>query len=171
MVKLWEKIANFFGLYEDVEVFEEEIEQEKAKAKDKVADIRRAETLKNSPAIEELPWLKPKNASSAASGKSKVISLPTANKQVKVILVAPRIFDDVQIIADHVKAGKPVVINFEDTEDSVMKRIIDFISGTAYALNGNVKMVGKSMVCAPNNVDIDVNSDFTSGKDFGPWRQ
>jgi cell division inhibitor SepF len=175
-VKVFEKICNFLGLYEEVEITEgEEAESEKVVNK-KVEEVRKTATAKKFQAEETPPWLaktKP-TANAAAAGGGKVVSLPTANKQVKVIVVAPKIFDDAQIIADHVKTGKPVVVNFEDTEESVMKRIMDFISGTVYALNGNIKVVGnksRSMVCAPNNVDIDINKEFSSGKDFGPWRQ
>ena len=175
-MKFFEKICNFLGLYEEVEIAEgDEPESEKVKSK-KIEEVRRAAAVKKLQAEEPPPWLgktKP-TANVAPAGGGKVVSLPTANKQVKVMLVAQKIFDDAQIIADHVKTGKPVVVNFEDTEENVMKRIMDFISGTVYALNGNIKVVGnksKSMVCAPNNVDIDINKEFSSGKDFGPWRQ
>ncbi|MDR2006637.1 MAG: cell division protein SepF [Acidaminococcales bacterium] len=171
-MNFFEKISNFLGLYEEVEITEgEEIEPEKAKAK-RLEETQRPTVVRRNSAEEAPPWLsKPKPAATAAGG-SKVVSLPTANKQIKVMLVAPKIFDDAQIIADHVKIGKPVVVNFEETEEGVMKRIMDFIGGTVYALNGNIKMVGsKNMVCAPNNVDIDINKDFSTGKDFGPWRQ
>jgi cell division inhibitor SepF len=172
-VKLFEKICNFLGLYEEVEINENE-EAGPERIKPKKPEETRRPTAKRDSAEDAPPWLAKPRPTANVADANKVVSLPTANKQIKVMLVAPKTFDDAQIIADHVKTGKPVVVNFEETEESVMKRIMDFISGTVYALNGNIKMVGsksKSMVCAPNNVDIDLNKEFSSGKDFGPWRQ
>lgn len=78
-----------------------------------------------------------------------------AVKPMKVMVVEPLAFDDAQQISDHLKNKKPVVINFENTDTDVAKRIIDFISGTTYALSGNIQKVGNNIfLCAPNNVDV-----------------
>jgi len=63
---------------------------------------------------------------------------PTNNKPIKVMVVEPFTFDDAQHIADHLKNRKPVVVNLESTEPEVAKRMIDFISGTTYALGGTI---------------------------------
>ncbi|WP_182188187.1 cell division protein SepF [Pectinatus frisingensis] len=77
------------------------------------------------------------------------------NRQMKVIIIEPVSFDDAQQIADHIKARKPVVLNFENTNDDTTKRIIDFISGATYALAGDIKKVGQHIfLCAPNNVNV-----------------
>lgn len=91
---------------------------------------------------------------------AKVVSMPLAQKQVKVVVIEPVNFDDAQKVADYLRKNQPVVVNFEDTDSDVMKRIIDFVSGTIYALNGSMKKIGRSiMVCAPQNVDIDAGDD------------
>lgn len=84
-----------------------------------------------------------------------VVNLHAAQKQVKVVVIEPFSFDDAQHIADHLKNRKPVVINFENTEKDVAKRMVDFISGTTYALNGSIQKIGHDIfLCAPSNVDV-----------------
>lgn len=71
------------------------------------------------------------------------------------MVIEPVSFDDAQQVADHIRNHKPVVVNFENTSSDIAKRIIDFISGTTYALSGDIKKVGKNVfMCAPNNVSV-----------------
>jgi len=82
------------------------------------------------------------------------------SRQMKVIIIEPTSFDDAQQVADHLKNRKPVVVNFENTESEAAKRIIDFISGTTYALAGDIKKVGKNVfLCAPSNVNVTFTQD------------
>lgn len=92
-------------------------------------------------------------------------------KQMKVMVVEPLSFDDAQHVADHLKNRKPVVVNFENTDTDVAKRIIDFISGTTYALAGNIQKVGNNIfLCAPSNVDVSyTQQDENADKVVMPW--
>ncbi len=75
-----------------------------------------------------------------------LVNLPTAApKQVKVMVVEPFAFDDAQHVADHLRNRKPVVINLENTDKEVAKRMIDFISGTTYAVNGTIQKIGNNI--------------------------
>ena len=79
-------------------------------------------------------------------------------------------FDDAQKVADYLRKNQPVVVNFEDTDSDVMKRIVDFVSGTIYALNGSMKKIGRNiMVCAPQNVDIDAGNTAYGDRSDSPW--
>ncbi len=108
---------------------------------------------------------------------NNVVSLPTAphspqqSKQVKVMVVEPFSFDDAQHVADYLKSRKPVVVNLESTEPEIAKRMIDFISGTTYALNGQIQKVGNNIfLCAPNNVDVAYSPrEDVSDKTLLPW--
>lgn len=105
---------------------------------------------------------------SAAAG-----SVGGTGKQMRVIIIEPASFDDAQQIADHIKARKPVVLNFENTDADTTKRIIDFISGATYALAGDIKKVGQNIfLCAPNNVNVTFSDTprHTASKDGKlPW--
>jgi cell division inhibitor SepF len=102
---------------------------------------------------------------------SNLVNLPTAPKQVKVIVVEPFAFDDAQHVADHLRNRKPVVINLENTDKDVAKRMIDFISGTTYAINGTIQKIGNNIfLCAPNNVDVAYSSrEEGTDRTFLPW--
>ena len=95
------------------------------------------------------------------------------NKPIKVMVVEPFTCDDAQHIADHLKNRKPVVVNLESTEQEVAKRMIDFISGTTYALGGTIQKVGNNIfLCAPVNVDVDyeIPQEEDIDKIIAPWK-
>ena len=103
---------------------------------------------------------------------SKTISMPIADKQVRVVVIEPSNFDDSQKIADYLRSNQPVVVNFENTDNIVTKRMTDFISGTIYALGGSMKKIGRSiLVCAPRNVDIDAGVSIYNEKGEQPWKK
>lgn len=127
---------------------------------------------------EEDQQVKPDEVSEHKSRKTNnLVNLPTAAaaapRQIKVMVVEPFSFDDAQHVADHLKNRKPVVVNFENTDKEVAKRMIDFISGTTYALGGSIQKVGNHIfLCAPNNVDVSYSSQEEGmDKAFMPWAQ
>lgn len=94
--------------------------------------------------------------------------------QLKVMVIEPSSFDDAQQVADHIRNHKPVVVNFENTNSDIAKRIIDFISGTTYALSGDIKKVGKNVfMCAPNNVSVNFTEELKKATTTTtmPWEE
>ncbi len=92
--------------------------------------------------------------------------------KMKVFVIEPRSFDDVQQVANFLKEKKPVIINFEKTDAEDAKRIIDFISGTTYALGGDIKKVGRNVfLCAPKNVNISYSQDHSVKQQDLPWNR
>ena len=119
------------------------------------------------------PFFARKNVEKAVEpvGNGKTISMPIADKQVRVVVIEPTTFDDSQKIADYLRGNQPVVVNFENTDNIVTKRMTDFISGTIYALGGSMKKIGRSiLVCAPRNVDIDAGISIYNEKGEQPWK-
>lgn len=95
----------------------------------------------------------------STSRKGKVVSLHTS-KNLRVIVAEPSDFDEAQEIAENLKNNLPVVINLEGTERETSKRLIDFISGAAFALNANYQKISNHIfIFTPNNIDI--NSTIT----------
>ncbi len=87
--------------------------------------------------------------------KSNVVNIHSASSPMKVVLVEPSSYDEVQSICDDLKSKKPIIINFEDMDKDVAKRMVDFISGAVYALDGTIQKVSNGIVLvAPSNVDI-----------------
>ena len=134
--------------------------------------------VKEEPVEEETPkkaapFFARKNVEKAVEpvGNGKTISMPIADKQVRVVVIEPTTFDDSQKIADYLRGNQPVVVNFENTDNIVTKRMTDFISGTIYALGGSMKKIGRSiLVCAPRNVDIDAGISIYNEKGEQPWK-
>ena len=80
--------------------------------------------------------------------------------KMKVVVIEPKTFDDVQQVANCLKEKRPVVINFEHTDAEAAHRIIDFISGTTYAIAGDIKKLGHNVfLCAPSNVSVSYTQD------------
>ena len=88
-----------------------------------------------------------------ASG-SKVVNIHTT-AQMQVVLVKPDRFDNVSDIAEHLRSKHAVVLNLESTNKDVARRLVDFLSGCAYALDGKIKKIAISTyIITPYNVDI-----------------
>lgn len=148
-------IDNFIGRNDDLE---EEYEEE-AWEKEKPRDYERPQK-ENRPFGQNVI-----DFQDAASARDSVM----AAYHVKVVVVEPKSFDDSQEIANCLREKRPVIINIENTDPEVAKRIIDFASGTAYALNGDIKKVGKTVfLCAPNNVNVTL-PDEKKSSDAMSW--
>ena len=87
-------------------------------------------------------------------GKAKTVQYPS-NPAVQVVLVKPDRFEDVKSIADHINDKKMVVLNLEASERSVSRRIIDFLSGAAYANHGNFQRVAtNTFIIVPQDGNV-----------------
>ena len=88
---------------------------------------------------------------------------------MKVVVINPKSIDDCQQIANCLKEKRPVVINLENVEEQTAIRIIDFISGTIYAIDGAVNKISRNVwLFAPKNVNIAV-SQQNHGLSNMPW--
>ncbi|NMA54749.1 MAG: cell division protein SepF [Firmicutes bacterium] len=109
-------------------------------------------------------------AASSGFGRPKVVSLPSApGAGGKVVVNQPKNFDEARNITDHLKARRTVVVNLEGAEEHVAQRIVDFVSGAVYALNGTMERVGSGIfLFAPSNVAIMAPHSLQSDNDE-PW--
>ncbi|MBE6886295.1 MAG: cell division protein SepF [Oscillospiraceae bacterium] len=109
---------------------------------------------------EELPFRKKafdeeaSYAEDTGGRKNRVVNIH-ATTQLQVILVKPERFEDASSIADHLNSKRTVVLNLESTNKDVSRRLVDFLSGVAYANNGQIKRVAAStFIITPYNVDL-----------------
>lgn len=85
---------------------------------------------------------------------NKVVNIHTTT-QLQVVLVKPDRFENAAEIADHLREKRTVVLNLEQTNKEVARRLLDFLSGVAYANEGKIKKVAVSTyIITPYNVDI-----------------
>ena len=76
-------------------------------------------------------------------------------KPYTMVVVNPKVFNDCEKIADHLKSSRPVVMNMEQTDDSIAQRIVDYVQGVMYALDGKIDRISESIyLCAPNNMSV-----------------
>ena len=113
---------------------------------------RRASSVMDDP----MPYSAPQDTytpSATASG-NRVVNI-SASTQLQVVLVRPETFDSVGEIADHLKERRAILLNLEQTEKNVARRLVDFLSGCAYSLQGTIKKVATSTyLITPFGVDI-----------------
>lgn len=87
--------------------------------------------------------------------KNNIVSLQSVQQSAKVMLIEPRAYDEAQDIADHLKSRRSVVINLQRIPHDQAKRIVDFLSGTVYAIGGDIQKLGTNIfLCTPDNVDV-----------------
>lgn len=85
----------------------------------------------------------------------------------KMILLEPRAYSESQQIADHLKKRNTVVVNMKRVTPDQAKRIVDFLSGTVYALGGDLQKIGGGIfLCTPKDVDVEgaITDDEDKGK-------
>ncbi|NQD68254.1 cell division protein SepF [Bacillus haikouensis] len=144
------KLKTFFLLdeeeydYEEDEKYEEEFEEKKKNMK----------------------------TQSVSQSKQNVVSLQSVQKSSKVILVEPRVYAEAQEIADHLKNRRSVLVNLQRIQHDQAKRIVDFLSGTVYAIGGDIQRVGMNIfLCTPDNVEVSGNiSEFLKDEDISDSR-
>ncbi|MCZ8511246.1 cell division protein SepF [Paenibacillus filicis] len=125
------KFMNFLGLQED-EVHEEHEPQRTAE--------HHEETETSVP--------------EARRNKGNIVSIHS-QKNVRVVLNEPRSYEETQEIADHLRNRRPVVVNLQRVRPDQATRIVDFLSGTVYALNGSISKIGPNIfLCTPDSVEI-----------------
>ena len=85
---------------------------------------------------------------------NKVVSIHNS-PQLQVVIVRPQKFDDVKVIADHIVEKRTVVLNLEQTDKAISRRIVDFLGGAAYANNGKIKRIANNTyIITPAHVGL-----------------
>ncbi|MCM3126273.1 MULTISPECIES: cell division protein SepF [unclassified Paenibacillus] len=150
------KFMNFFGLQEEEEV----VEREQVNSR-----VDEPEQEVETPSFDKRRNQKGNN----------VVSIHS-QKNVKVVLYEPRSYDEAQEIADHIKSHRTVVVNLQRVRKDQALRIIDFLSGTVYALGGGISKIGGNIfLCTPDTVEIqgtiaEILTDHDSEADYNRMR-
>lgn len=94
------------------------------------------------------------NDSAPRSTGGRVVNLGAAS-QLQMVVVKPEDFQQVDTIANYLRDRKAVVLNLEKTNKDVARRLVDFLSGCSYALDGNIRKVAiYTYLITPYNVDV-----------------
>lgn len=135
-MSLVSKFKSYFALEDEYEYKEEVIEE----------------------AVAEPKSMKSSKQGQVNTPPNNIVSLQSVQKSSKVILLEPRAYGDAQEVADHLNNKRAVVVNLQRIQRDQGKRIVDFLSGTVYAINGDIQKVGTDIfLCTPSNVDVSGN--------------
>lgn len=157
---------------EAIPVAEAAAPERPAPARPAAAPRRPAPAPKKSTFIRDDPVTEPEcpAPSYAPKGDSrvadKVVNLNSGG-QLKVVLATPKQFESAGEIADHLRDRRAVLINLEKTDPAISRRLIDFLSGVAYAQDGKIRRVASATyIITPFNVDLmgDQLDDMESGE-------
>ena len=132
---MWDRMLNFLG-FEEEDAEPEPVVMPPATARDELAR-RRGRRGRPVATVEPARRWEPRG------------------ERQELIVLVPRTFDAAQEAADHLKAGRPVLLNLETTDRDMAQRLINFLSGSVYALNGEMHRVGTGvMAFVPQGVDV-----------------
>lgn len=142
------KFLSFIGLedVDDEDVFDEEEEEQKSKSK---------------PAAPARTKPRKENTVRPAANETTPVSNVA---DMKMIVFHPVAYDDAQSIADNLKSRKPIIVNMEELDGTTAQRVLDFLLGAVYALDGTISKISRGIfLVAPKNCDVvDNGSDSFS---------
>jgi cell division inhibitor SepF len=103
--------------------------------------------------------------------QAKVVAMPNPSNKMRMLVFQPSSYEEAECIIDNLRARKPVIMNLDDLDIELGQRILDFVGGAVYSLNGDIKKVARSIfVVAPSNVDVAQNITERSGGREGSRR-
>ena len=166
-MSFWDNVKKFAQPYadDDYDDYDEEDEYLDDYEEPAEAPARREKRRVSvpAPAVEEeeddfgfapMPAAAPATSVSTSGFSGQVLNMSTSNKQ-EVVLFRPNSFNDTSKAADDLRSRKAVIVNMENVDKAMARRVVDFLSGCVYALDGDVKKIAQSAyLFCPHNMDI-----------------
>ena len=150
-MSFWDNVKKFAQPYsdEDYDEYEEEMDEyEEETEAPAPRNARRASPFASAPQAE------PKPAAAPAAGFSGQVVNMNSGKQ-EVVLFHAKTLDDAAKAADELRRKKAIILNMENVDKGLTRRVVDFLSGSIYALDGSVKKVAQSTyLFCPHNMDV-----------------
>ena len=153
-MSFWDNVKKFAQPYSDEEYDEyeddleefDEVEEESAprKRRNPFASDRNDEAAPTAPAAPAAP---------AAGFNGQVLNMSSGKQEV--VLFHAKTFDDAARAADELRKRKAIILNMENVDKALTRRVVDFLSGSVYALDGSVKKIAQSTyLFCPHNMDV-----------------
>ena len=169
MTKILDKMKNLmFGSYEDDEdYYEDEYEDE--------VEMRETGTGGTYGTLRDVSRemdYQPRSTQMRSSRSNPQVYSINTQVQMQVVIIKPECYEDAQEICDQIKTKRPVVVNLEKVEYPIAQRIMDFLSGTCYSLEGSIQRVANNIfIIAPENVEIsgDFKEELKTKGVILPW--
>ncbi len=152
-MSLWDNIKKFTQPYSDDE-YEDEYEDDTNDSYEDAEEEATPRSRRTSPFAADAPSSESSFRPSTTSGFSGQVVGSGSNKQ-EVVLFHAKAFNDAAKAADELRNRKAVILNMENMDKSLTRRVVDFLSGSVYALDGKVKKIAQSTYFfCPHNMDV-----------------
>ena len=169
-MSFWDNVKKFAQPYADDDYDDYDEDEEYVDEYEEPAEpVRRAPARRNRPAPQPAPIEEEEeeeddfgygvstartSAPAKAAFSGHVVNMTTGAKQ-EVVLFHAKTFDDAAKAADELRKRKAVILNMENVDTSLTRRVVDFLSGCVYALDGSVKKIAQSAyIFCPHNMDV-----------------
>lgn len=159
--------------FDDDDLFDDEDDYEEYEPPKKKAKAKPSKSYDDDEDYIE-PVKKSKPKQTRPTGPSKLVAINSRNNNRSngtVRVIKPQEFNEAQMVTDYLKEGDSIVINMEGIEVHAAQRIIDFIGGACYALNGSLQAISANIfIAAPSNIDVtgDLRDEILSGSALAP---
>ena len=154
MASLYNKFLDFIGIEET-----DDLDEEDSYYRDEPPARRRDDNVVNFNNSRSAAAPAPARRSHERAQQAPAGGLPVSGG-MKMIVYHPVSYEDTQNIIDNIKNRKPVIVNMEELEIECAQRILDFLSGAVYALNGTMSKISRGIfVVAPTNYDVVGNGE------------
>ena len=153
-MSFWDNVKKFAQPYsdEDYDDYDEELDAFEDEAQEPAPRSRRSSPFAASQT--ESDYSAPASSTSTSSGFSGQVLNMSSGKQ-EVVLFHAKTFDDAARAADELRRKKAVILNMENVDKALTRRVVDFLSGSVYALDGSVKKIAQSTyLFCPHNMDV-----------------
>ena len=155
-MSFWDNVKKFAQPYsdEDYDDYDEEMDEyEEEEVEPTPRAGRRPSPFATSAQEPEAAPAAPASSASSSSFSGQVLNMSSGKQEV--VLFHAKTFEDAAKAADELRRRKAVILNMENVDKSLTRRVVDFLSGSVYALDGRVKKVAQSTyLFCPHNMDV-----------------
>ena len=150
-MSLSEKLSNWFNGVPEEEYYEEVTDSKQAVSTN--TDVNRASEPEKDNNRQVMSLMSSKNNST------------TVQREQKIMVFDPSVFSDVKNIGKMILNGRAVIVNFRKMDENQIHRVIDFLSGLIFAVNGDMQRIGeKIFLCTPKNFKIEGDLSYLTGR-------
>ena len=150
-MSLSEKLSNWFNGVPEEEYYEEVTDSKQAVSTN--TDVNRASEPEKDNNRQVMSLMSSKNNST------------TVQREQKIMVFDPSVFSDVKNIGKMILNGRAVIVNFRKMDENQINRVIDFLSGLIFAVNGDMQRIGeKIFLCTPKNFKIEGDLSNLTGR-------
>lgn len=158
----WDKLKNFIGFTEEYVEDKNRSDTPSSRGRGKREPVIRKESRERAP-------IAPSSVGSRRRSEERVMKIDRpGGDAMSMVVFQPQTYEDTQTIIDNLKLRKSVIVNLESMDIETGQRVLDFVSGAIYSIDGSIRKVSKGIfLLAPSGIDISGNLPFSIPKGIG----